>query len=734
MKNVFILVTALMLLSTTAFCQTEEKKKPLTGYKSTAFQKTQDLVENASSYSRENMDKLMEAYVGYHDFTAEKKLAISHCIKFIADPYKFDVGYHTLDFKAIHFLNESITINRNIKNHIDADYYHLLLACDNSLPKLYNDFINNDMVLLSEDPMDCYVSAYNDEIDIAEEDEVWEEEEVGGELAEVHILKKRPINETGITSAIVDGAAQYLVDRVKAELLLAFFERFLDQVNKSTELSALLPNTLFLLQNNDIFNIPTMGDVWVTAFKNDLQNIPENLPLMILSDPKYINIKTKPEIQLFLIARDIFEMIDQYSEPMEILNALSKTYADTDLQVMNYIKVLDLISRNLLLDPDEPNLYIFDNNYRDLFSNHDEAGTYFSALLYIQDKSLFNTLSLTSPAGPSINFVDELQANGNRFAIKVGHFFTAIDQWYDSKDNIEEAESIFTLLDLAIEMIYFTKLDYFYQSSYYKIYKPIVKQIFSVREAADKKEYGQLIISTTKLIQPIANARIAHLEDVKKNQSKLWEQDKDSNEDELKILKGTVKNLLFYGGFMVDILSASESIEVKGIIQKYASPVGSYRVNRKSPFSISVSSHPGLYLGWESLAEKGEDASFVTGITAPIGLSFNAGITQSTLHGHSFSLYLPIVDIGAAFSYRWNSSKADGFPEDITLKQILSPGAHIVWGLGNRPLAFMVGAQYTPQLRKITAGTSDLASSAWRFGASFTMDLPIFHLYRNKGD
>lgn len=122
------------------------------------------------------------------------------------------------------------------------------------------------------------------------------------------------------------------------------------------------------------------------------------------------------------------------------------------------------------------------------------------------------------------------------------------------------------------------------------------------------------------------------------------------------------------------------------------------------------------------------------GVTTPIGLSLNWGnnFYGVKAKGHSFSIYVPIVDIGAAFSYRWSNSEGEGFSEEIKWEQIISPGIHAVWGIGNTPLAFMLGAQYTPLLQKITDKNNKLQPNAWRFGATISVDIPIFHFYRSN--
>ena len=319
------------------------------------------------------------------------------------------------------------------------------------------------------------------------------------------------------------------------------------------------------------------------------------------------------------------------------------------------------------------------------------------------------------------------------FTQKVGQFFYVTNELRNSETVLEKSESIFYLLDFAVELAYFSKPEAYFSTPYYQLYRPIGGQTFHAFEAAKNEDYGQLLISVAQMIEPLVNARIDFLE------NKITTNSFDSNKKikmEIKVLRGVVKNLIYYGGFMVDVMSATETEEIRALIEKYAAPVGSYRVKRQSKFSVNLSAYPGLYSGWESTSSLNDNQSFVTGVTAPIGLSLNWGNSffGMPMKNHSFSLYVPIVDIGAAFSYRWKNDQGEGFPEEIKWEQIISPGAHVVWGIGNSPMAFMAGFQYTPLLRKITDDNNTLQPNAWRIGAGIMVDIPIVHFYRSRGE
>ncbi|MEM6967008.1 MAG: hypothetical protein AAF573_19760, partial [Bacteroidota bacterium] len=534
----------------------------------------------------------------------------------------------------------------------------------------------------------------------------------------------------GGSTAIIDATARFLVDRVKEELLLAFFDRFLSEIDRSVELTSLMPNTYFLLKNNDIFKVPSMGEVWVTAFEEDLKHIPENFEKMVLSHPQYSEAKQMPKLQLFLMGSYVYQQSQRGMSALEILESFYTQFQNSDLPWMKYLNLLNLVQENLQ-SGEYQDEWTTRSAYVKLIEQNKNAPIYFSALIYHQDRPLFNELQIPLPAGQSFTLGSVLQGNVLNFTQKVGQLFYLVDQLKNSTGIQEKSVSVFQLFDYAVELVYFAQPESYFSTKYYQLYRPVAFQTFAAFDAAREKDYGALLIKVAQMIEPLTDARLQFLK------NKMTSTPSPSNKKikkEIKVLKGVVKNLVYYGGFMVDVLTATDAREIKGVIEKYAAPVGSYRVKRQSIFSASLSAYPGFYGGWESTYSGTESQSLVTGVTAPIGLSLNWGhsLYGIPVRNHSFSLYLPVIDIGAAFSYRWKNGEGVGFPEEIKWEQVLSPGVHAVWGIGNSPMALMIGAQYTPLLRNIMDSNNDLQPNAWRFGAAITVDIPMVHFYRSK--
>ncbi|WP_020569685.1 hypothetical protein [Neolewinella persica] len=78
-------------------------------------------------------------------------------------------------------------------------------------------------------------------------------------------------------SAIIDGAAKWIADRLRQELSIAFFDRF-ERWAETQNLSMLFPNTLAVLKSSATTDYSLMMDVYKGAFTKDLDHLTFNVP------------------------------------------------------------------------------------------------------------------------------------------------------------------------------------------------------------------------------------------------------------------------------------------------------------------------------------------------------------------------------------------------------------------------------------------------------------------------
>ena len=182
-----------------------------------------------------------------------------------------------------------------------------------------------------------------------------------------------------------------------------------------------------------------------------------------------------------------------------------------------------------------------------------------------------------------------------------------------------------------------------------------------------------------------------------------------------------------YGNLLVSCANAQNSDQLLAILEKTASPVQSYLKKRGAGrITAAINMYPGLALGYEyQLDEAGKftnKGGTVLAFTTPVGLSLDFGVCKRS----SFSVFASIIDIGAVTAFRLKDN-ASKLPE-LKWKNVLAPGAYLMWGIGGTPLTLGVGGQYGPALRNVQANTSLGLEEAshFRAGVTLTVDLPVF--------
>ena len=206
---------------------------------------------------------------------------------------------------------------------------------------------------------------------------------------------------------------------------------------------------------------------------------------------------------------------------------------------------------------------------------------------------------------------------------------------------------------------------------------------------------------------------------------------------QLKSMQQVKKDFFKYGTFMATLVQAKTSDDVEKSIEAFALPTGSSRIKRETDFNVSLNAYVGPYLGGEYLPQlKQKQTSFSAGLTAPVGIAFSWGNKKSqavrngkTVGGKSISLFIPVVDIGALASYRF-ADDSSSVSSVVQLKNIISPGLYVYYGLGKCPVSIGLGAQMGPQLRTITAQDINVDKNIYvRFGISIAVDIPVLNFY-----
>ena len=242
----------------------------------------------------------------------------------------------------------------------------------------------------------------------------------------------------------------------------------------------------------------------------------------------------------------------------------------------------------------------------------------------------------------------------------------------------------------------------------------ITTEALSLYDNISVKEYGYAIYNAMEIFRTIIDANI--------------EKQKASGKD-IKQSEKIRNKALLYGTFMADVVEARSSDQVKLALQAAAVPPGSSRLKRDLGGNLSLNSYIGMGLGLDWLRDAPneiDNPKLTTGLSVPIGLSASSKL-GTDMRG-SFTLFVPILDIGAVTSFRIdNNSRTNDLPE-LSFENFIAPGAFIFYNFPNAPISIGSGWQYGPQLRKIEVNgvTEDFRSSRFMF-LNVLVDVPIFN-------
>jgi hypothetical protein len=157
-------------------------------------------------------------------------------------------------------------------------------------------------------------------------------------------------------SEILQGITDWALNRAQEELMQAFLREWLEKLQNDELLREAFPNSLTMLSTSDLSSIFTDGETWKATFKQDLDNIPNNVPAIAELILHKLNVTVSDNAKADLISgltaiSTLFKEIGKNKKPDEILMLLGEesfvNYSSSD----KYIPVIDrsLVGLNVFL-------------------------------------------------------------------------------------------------------------------------------------------------------------------------------------------------------------------------------------------------------------------------------------------------------------------------------------------------------------------------------------------------
>jgi hypothetical protein len=554
---------------------------------------------------------------------------------------------------------------------------------------------------------------------------------------------------------LADGFAKFLVERTKEELNIAFFERFKDVIGKPEyqDVHTLFPQTYATLEviGDRIYNYTAYINTLRESFEKDLQGLLTNLP-KVINDGRYKDFfDNRPQLRaICLSAIYIGKSLKEKAHPGDIIE-------DYDTELLNNInkdvkggvQTLQLFSQSLRSQNTDH--YWVDLDSLKQLINDPIAFKIYLGLIWQQGENisfekitfkkilkfyLVNEPKFQEVANYITGFIKEadilkLDIQNVTGKDKDKLTFTDYYNYYnDALDIIEYATNV-TQLSILRDSITI--------SSKFQNYIHIARAGGDLALDISRRNYSSAIINAYSIYNFAFGGDSVKLQKLTTDQSAKQE-DKDAATkliaDRAKIKDGAIekvkKFLLQYGPFVAAVSQAQNSDEVKQAIESVALPSGSSRIKRESKYNVALNAYVGIFGGHEFI--KGvDDTKFINtfGIAAPIGVSFSVGGIKKTESkgGKSWSALLSFIDLGAVTAYRFtNDSTTEKLPT-IELKDIVSPGLFISYGLGKCPISINGGFQYGALLRKVSSDVNTIGNAYWRASLSVCVDIPILNFY-----
>lgn len=269
-------------------------------------------------------------------------------------------------------------------------------------------------------------------------------------------------------------------------------------------------------------------------------------------------------------------------------------------------------------------------------------------------------------------------------------------------------------------------------------------------KAIDGGKLAHQVDSLANLVKQIAETELKKVKNDLEKHVKAFTKLLQKHLDEIDLGNGldeVAEQFNTYGRFMVNVLTAETSDDVKEAFEDAAMKTGSYMVKQTSRTSLTVTFLPGFAVGreWASDAAQADASSLsptatYMGMSLPIGLEFSFAPCKIGTWG----VYAQVLDLGAVMNFRLSQTPltdttgvdtvtTTSISPEIGFRQVLSPGLALLYHVPKAPIVFGARASYAPLLREVNEnGSPVLQNSMWQVGGFIAVDVTAFQLFASR--
>jgi len=557
-------------------------------------------------------------------------------------------------------------------------------------------------------------------------------------------------------TTIADGLAKFLVKRTKQELNEAFFTRLRDMLNddKYRDLQALFPATWILLNNigTEVYGFEKYIHSLRQAFKTDIDELLTHASVLVDNHPEYFETRKKEKASL-LLALHIALSLQNDMHPADIIATLPmQPVLEADMGWHGALQTLQLLSfatRNV----DGTSYWADINELRAVINDKERFRVFlglcnqlalikYNGIPYSDNTNLYNTLNNLA------NEFDKHYAELSTWYLKFATHLNTLDNSLKAA-NTDQSDSA----RIAACLTYFKAVVKCVEAGVDITKLTAFKNVPAIAEVAGKMKkpievsYTAVDLGQSLLAKNYASSVnhaiiIYELIFVKPlfAESNIAGAKKSAIDSTLESNISTLRKFAQVGTFMAEVSEANTSDEMAVVIENYALPSGSARIKKMSAWNVALAAYVGPYIGVERIKDVDPDLSDsekeinTFGLTAPVGISVSKGF--GCKQRWSATLFASAIDIGAITAFRFKDSVTAQVPT-IQLKDIISPGLFLSFGIPKVPISLNIGIQCGPNLRQVvqdSLGVSNTYSDNLyvRYSASLCVDIPLLNLYNKQ--
>jgi hypothetical protein len=561
----------------------------------------------------------------------------------------------------------------------------------------------------------------------------------------LNVLKPLTANVSGLNvSMLADGLGKFLVDRVKDELSLAFFDNFKKDLKRNADLQTVFPYTydVLLTLDEEIYNFTAYYDMLREAFLKDFQLIIPNIQKLIRNPAYKAYFSQNP--QLYSIIQVAFQIVEAYQNEIHPGNIITQLAAlDTsianpiDPQIKPSFQVLDLLIQSVRSRITDQYSVPLDSIRKNIINDSVTLKIYLG-LIYQTSKHREIKFSYN---GVQVNFSDLLDSVfmvTEKKVAAVRRYKNMLSEIFDRTEHVQQTlilsdkgeptdkgnyKGYFAFYHASLNLL--ACIDFIPDSvTEQTTFKPawgknkntcfyVANKLGEIYLNINELKYASAILNAAVIYDTIFSRRVRNYK-----------------------VFNTGSLMIRYGNFAAIVCKADNSNEVKKALETVALPAGSSRLKRESSINIALNAYVGGFLGEEKFTYNQDNESHMqwrstAGLTAPVGIGVSKGsdFPFGKKWRSSYSLFLSIIDLGAFTSFRFRDTINEIRPK-IALENIFSPGLYFIYGVPKTPISVGGGWQYGPMLRKIESSAIDIKPKQYLKWCFFiSVDIPFMNFY-----